>query len=176
MRVSLDVDGVTAGFNQAVAALAKQLNVTTSYELLDAWIDDHEAEFWSGLTCVLTPADRKALRGFHGRGHAIFWLASRPITNRMHVLTREWLAKQRLPSSDARHVILTMDKARAMRENEITNHLTDRIPHAMQIALGGRTAVILRRPWNTQELWLSQSEEHFQVVDSVAQFLEAVNQ
>ncbi len=76
----------------------------------------------------------------------------------MNDITLAWLLKNDLPA-DAAHVVLTPDKAAAVRQYDIRYHLDDSVPHVTSIALQTSAKVfLLRRPHN-QRFVVTHPEE-----------------
>lgn len=167
---SLDIDGVVSDYFAARAKAAQQMGIRSlsqpvglKPEELDALMDervatinkamrkyigDHLEEFFGGLACVVGTTDRQAIGRAAAMGNELFWISSRYYSTALARITLDWLLQNNLPA-DAAHVILTRDKAAAIRENSIHYHLDDRVSQVTSIALHSTAKVyLLRRPWN----------------------------
>ncbi len=179
VRYSLDVDEVVAAYLAARSAAAKTLGIRPlsqpvglSPEDLDAFMQDRQAtiiaalnqhigdnleEFFGGLASLVTSDDRRAIQRAAAQGHELFWVSARSYfsghtdasdVSRMSRITLDWLVKNSLPA-DAAHVVLTPDKAAAVRQYDIRYHLDDSVPHVTSVALQTTAKVfLLRRPHN----------------------------
>ena len=179
VRYSLDVDEVVAAYLKACTAAAKALGIRAlsqpldlTPEDLDALMQDRQAtiiaalnqyitdnleEFFGGLESLVSTEDRTAIRRAAAAGHELFWVSSRSYfsghddsadVSRMSGITLDWLLKNDLPA-DAAHVVLTPDKAAAVRQYDIRYHLDDSVPHVTSILLQtGAKVFLLRRPHN----------------------------
>ncbi len=177
VRYSLDIDEVVADYLNARAAAAKTLGIRAlsqpvglSPEDLDAFMQDRQAaigaalgqyitdnleEFFGGLASLVTSDDRRAVQRAAAQGHELFWVSARayfgghPLdVDAMRETTLEWLLKNDLPA-DLAHIVLTPDKAAAVRQYDIRYHLDDSVPHVTSVALQTTAKVfLLRRPHN----------------------------
>ena len=125
---------------------------------LNQYITDNLEEFFGGLESLVSTEDRKAIRRAEALGgYELFWVSSRSYfsghkdsaeVSRMRDITLDWLLKNDLPA-DAAHVVLTPDKAAAVRQYDIRYHLDDSVPHVTSILLQTSAKVfLLRRPHN----------------------------
>ncbi len=164
-----------------IRQLSQPVNLTP--EDLDAFMQDRQAtiiaalnqhimdnleEFFGGLESLVSKEDRSAIRRAAALGgFELFWVSSRSYFSghndplgvaRMKEITLNWLLKHDLPA-DGAHVVLTPDKAAAVRQYDIRYHLDDSVPHVTSVALQTTAKVfLLRRPHN----------QRFVVVNSAA--------
>ena len=213
VRYSLDVDEVVAAYLKARTAAAKALGiralsqpVNLTPEDLDALMQDRQAtiiaalnqyitdnleEFFGGLESLVSTEDRTEIRRAAAAGHELFWVSSRSYfsghtdpteVSRMCDITLDWLLKNDLPA-DTAHVVLTPDKAAAVRTYDIRYHLDDSVPHVTSISLQTTAKVfLLRRPHNQRFVVTHPNEpdaDHstsagaygVEEVDSIAEFI-----
>lgn len=185
IRFSLDIDGVVANYNKALAALAKELHYEPlqqqtgkpgEYEMvpdtdrLDEWIESHLEQFWGGLESMATEADHRAIHQARSMGHELFWVSARPSNRRRDLrrITLEWLQTNGFPV-DEKHMLLLGDKGHSCRSNQIAFHLDDRVAHGVQVALAGTTCFMILRPWNAEEL--EYSGYGFLTVESIEEYI-----
>ncbi len=216
VRYSLDIDEVVAAYLAARSTAAKSLGirqltqpVNLTPEDLDAFMQDRQAtiikalnqyigdnleEFFSGLGSLVSTEDHTAIRRAAAAGHELFWVSSRSYfsghnepaeVSRMHDITLTWLLDNDLPA-DAAHVVLTPDKAAAVRQYDIRYHLDDSVPHVTSVALQTTAKVfLLRRPHNQRFVVMNSSQtdgDHessagaygVTEVDSIAEFVTLV--
>ncbi len=133
----------------------RQANINTA---LRQYISDNLEEFFSGLACLASSDDRSAVHRAAAAGYELFWVSARSFfggqpfsdqsTAELSRITLDWLLKNHLPADPA-HIVLTPDKAGAIRDKGIRFHLDDLVPHVTSIALQSQARVfLLRRPWN----------------------------
>ncbi len=211
VRFSLDIDEVVAAYLEARSAAAKALGirplsqpVNLTPEDLDAFMQDRQAtiikalnthisdnreEFFGGLESLVSAEDRSAIRRAAAQGHELFWISARAYVGghpldveAMRETTLEWLLKNDLPADEA-HVMLTPDKAAAVRQHDIRYHLDDSVPHVTSIALQTTAKVfLLRRPHNQRFVVMHPNEPDaghdtsagaygVTEVDSIAEFI-----
>lgn len=122
------------------------------------WIVQNIEEFYGGLDCLAQVHDFGAINLALSHGHELFWVSNRGFGDRRVVdgtfmtlcasVTANWLRAHSLPV-DEKHLLLTYDKASAIRGSGIQSHLDDIVPHVTQVALTTEAKVyLLRRPWN----------------------------
>ncbi len=140
----------------------------TIYATLNQHIGDNLEEFFGGLESLVSTDDRSAIRRAEALGgFELFWVSSRSYfsghtepaeVSRMQDITLEWLLKNDLPA-DAAHVVLTPDKAAAVRQYDIRYHLDDSVPHVTSVALQTQAKVfLLRRPHNQRFVVMHANE------------------
>ncbi len=156
------------------------------------YITDNLEEFFGGLACLASREDRSSIHRAAAAGHELFWVSARSFfgsqpfsaesTAELSRITLEWLLRNDLPA-DAAHVLLTPDKASAVRQNNIRFHLDDLVPHVTSVALQSQARVfLLRRPWNQRFVVAHPTEPNadhstsagaygVEEVDSIAEFL-----
>lgn len=114
--------------------------------------------FFGGLACLVTDEDHHAINRAAAQGAELFWVSARSFfgghsfsqasTDELARITLNWLLVNALPADKA-HVVLTPDKAGAIRERDIRFHLDDNVAHVTSVALQSQAKVfLLRRPWN----------------------------
>lgn len=212
-RYSLDIDGVVADYFTGRSEAAKEIGIpmlTQPVGLLpnelDAVMQERLAKinkamkehisadlerFFGGLACIATPDDHAAIQRAAAAGYELFWVSARSFfgghnvaatTETLSQITLDWLVKNNLPA-DAQHVILTADKAAAIKTIGIQFHLDDNVPHVTSVALHSSAAVaLLRQPWNQRFLVTHPTEpdaDYFtsagaygvEEVDSIAEYI-----
>lgn len=133
----------------------RQATINTA---LRQYITDHLEEFFGGLACLASKEDRSAIHRAAAAGYELFWVSARSFFGpqsfsaasmaELSRITLDWLLANDFPADPA-HVVLTPDKAGAVRQNNIRFHLDDLVPHVTSIALQSQAQVfLLRRPWN----------------------------
>ena len=158
---------------------------------LNQHIGDNLEEFFDGLESLVSTEDRSAIRRAEALGgFELFWVSSRSYFSghnqpgevaRMRGITLDWLLKNDLPADEA-HVVLTPDKAAAVRQYDIRYHLDDSVPHVTSVALQTQAKVfLLRRPHNQRFVVLDpdSNDGHessagaygVTEVDSIAEFI-----
>lgn len=159
---------------------------------LRQYISDNLEEFFGGLDCLVSSEDRSALHRAAAEGHELFWISARSFfggqpfstdtTRELSRITLNWLLTNALPADQA-HIVLTPDKAGAVRDHGSRFHLDDMVPHVTSIALQSKAKVfLLRRPWNQRFVVTNPTELEaghstsagaygVEEVDSIAEFL-----
>lgn len=174
---SVDIDGTLAGYNKAIADLAKDLGVTVNPEPLDEWIDLHTEEFWGELEDLSSDEDKMALSAAIHAGHTLHYISRRPSS--IYTLTEQWLEQNAYPSPTSLH--LSADKGHIADLLKVEFHVDDLVPDATRVALATEARVFLiKRAWNQHVFFRNDEGERrgtasynfdLATVDTIAEYV-----